>query len=226
MATPREKLASSLEALHALQSRGVIAVRSSDLNRSHRERLLKAGFLQEVMKGWYIPSRQDEERGESTAWYASFWDFAAAYLTTRFKEQWSLSPEQSLFIHTGNRAVPPQLLVRSPRAQNNVTTLAHGTSLLEIRAPPPSKGQAQTVDGLRLFLTAGRARSFRARPLLAKLYGRSDCACNGSRCVRRARRLAVWWAERRCRSISGCLPQCRSRKDCRSNRTNNAFRGL
>jgi Fic/DOC family len=151
MAAPREKLASSLEALEALQSRGVIAVRSSDLNRSHRQRLLKAGWLQEVMKGWYIPSRPEEERGESTAWYASFWDFAAAYLTARFNEQWSLSPEQSLFIHTGNRAVPPQLLARSPRAQNNVTALAHGTSLLEIRAPLLPKGQAQTVDRLRLF---------------------------------------------------------------------------
>lgn len=151
MATPQQKLASSLEALEAQQKHGLIAVRSSDLSRTHRERLLKAGFLQEVMKGWYIPSRPEEARGESTAWYASFWDFCAAYLTVRFKEQWSLSPEQSLFIHTGNRSVPRQLLVRSPRARNQVTTFAHGTSLLEIRAPLPSKGQEQTVDGLRLF---------------------------------------------------------------------------
>ena len=151
MATPQEKLATSLEALQTLQKRGVLAVRSSDLSRTHRERLLKAGFLQEVMKGWYIPSRQDEARGESTAWYASFWDFCAAYLTVRFKERWSLSPEQSLFIHTGNRSVPRQLLVRSPRARNQVTALSHGTSVLEIRAPLPPKGQEQIVDGLRLF---------------------------------------------------------------------------
>jgi hypothetical protein len=151
MATPQQKLADSLEALEALQKRGVVALRSSDLSRIHRERLLKGGFLQEVMKGWYIPSRPDEAGGESTAWYASFWDFCAAYLTVRFNEKWSLSPQQSLFIHTGNWAVPRQLLVRSPRARNKVTALAHDTSLLEVRAPLPSKGQEVTVGGLRLF---------------------------------------------------------------------------
>jgi Fic/DOC family len=151
MATPQQKLADSLETLEALQRRGVVAVRSSDLSRIHRERLLKGGFLQEVMKGWYIPSRADEARGESTAWYASFWDFCAAYLTVRFNEKWSLSPEQSLFIHTGKWAVPRQLLVRSPGARNKVTTLAHDTSLLEVRAPLPRRGQEVNVDGLRLF---------------------------------------------------------------------------
>ncbi|MGH8251702.1 MAG: Fic family protein [Steroidobacteraceae bacterium] len=151
MATPQEKLAESLEALEALQKREVVAVRSSDLSRTHRERLLRGGFLQEVMKGWYIPSRPDEARGESTAWYASFWDFCAAYLTERFGEEWSLSPEQSLFIHTGNRTVPRQLLVRSPKARNKVTALAHDTSLFENRATVPPRPQAQIVDRLRLF---------------------------------------------------------------------------
>jgi hypothetical protein len=151
MATPQQKLADSLDALEALQKRGVVALRSSDLSRTHRERLIKGGFLQEVMKGWYISSRPDEGRGESTAWCASFWDFCAAYLTVRFNQKWSLSPEQSLFIHTGNWAIPRQLLVRSPGARNKVTALAHDTSLLEVRAPLPPKVQEVTVDGLRLF---------------------------------------------------------------------------
>lgn len=34
MATPSEKLAQSLEALHELQSRHIIAIRSKDLSRS------------------------------------------------------------------------------------------------------------------------------------------------------------------------------------------------
>ena len=151
MARPQEKLAESLEALEDLQKRGIVAVRSSNLSRTHRERLLRGGFLQEVMKGWYIPSRPDEARGESTAWYSSFWDFCAAYLTERFGNEWSLSPEQSLFIHTGNWTVPRQLLVRSPKARNKVTALAHDTSLFENRATVPSPGQAQIVDAMRLF---------------------------------------------------------------------------
>ncbi len=80
MASPSEKLAESLEGLHELQERGIVAIRSGDLTRTHRERLCKNGFLQEVIKGWYIPTRPDETAGESTTWYTSFWNFCAAYL--------------------------------------------------------------------------------------------------------------------------------------------------
>ena len=124
MATPAEKLAQSLEALEALQKRELVAIRSTDLSRTHRERLLKGGFLQHVMKGWYIPSGPDEATGESTAWYASYWQFCAAYLNARFGTDWTLSSEQSLLLHAGNRTVPRQLLVRVARnARNKVTQL-------------------------------------------------------------------------------------------------------
>ncbi len=151
MASPHEKLAKSLEALRALQDRGVVAVRSGDLTRTHQERLVKNGFLQEVMKGWYIPVRPDEDTGKSTAWYASFWGFCAAYLQERLGTNWSLSPEQSLLLHAGNMTVPRQLLVRSPKARNKITTLPHGTSLFDTRAALPEVEQITEKDGLRLF---------------------------------------------------------------------------
>jgi hypothetical protein len=93
MAAPSEKLARSLEALKALQDRGVVAIRSSDLARTDRERLTANGFLLPVIKGWYVPARPDETAGESTAWYASFWSFCASYLNERFGKDWCLSPE-------------------------------------------------------------------------------------------------------------------------------------
>jgi hypothetical protein len=152
MATPQEKLAQSLEILHRLQaSDGAAAVRARDLSRTHRERLLANGFLVEVIKGWYIPSRPDQVKGESTAWYASFWRFCAAYLGERFGKQWCLSPEQSLSLHAGNWTVPRQLVVRAPRARNKVTGLPHGTSLLDLRAALPAPADAEQKDGLRLF---------------------------------------------------------------------------
>jgi len=151
MARPQEKLADSLKALKELQERGVVAIRSADLSRTHRERLLRNGFLHEVMKGWYIPARPDGVAGESTAWYAAFWAFCAAYLNERFGTEWSLSPEQSLSLHVGNRAVPRQLLVRSPKARNRVTPLPHGTSLFDVRAALPAEGQREEKEGLRLF---------------------------------------------------------------------------
>lgn len=156
MATPSEKLAQSLEVLHELQARGTVAIRAADLSRVHRERLLKNGFLQEVMKGWYIPARPDEAKGESTAWYASFWGFCAAYLQERFGRDWCLSPEQSLSIHAGNRAVPRQLLVRSNKARNRATPLPHDTSVFDMRASMPAQEDTVELDGLRLYsVTAG-----------------------------------------------------------------------
>ncbi len=152
MASPSEKLAQSLDILHGLQNtNGAAAIRARDLTRTHRERLLTNGFLREVIKGWYIPSRPDEVKGESTAWYASFWRFAAVYLETRFGKNWSLSPEQSLSLHGGNWTVPRQLLVRAPKARNKVTTLPYGTSLLDLRAALPPAADREEKEGLRLF---------------------------------------------------------------------------
>jgi hypothetical protein len=152
MATPSEKLAQSLEALGKLQtSGGAAAIRARDLSRTHRERLLANGFLEEVMKGWYIPSRPDEVRGENTAWYTSFWRFCAVYLDRRFAESWCLSPEHSLSVHAGNWTVPRQLTVRSPKARNKVTTLPHGTSLLDLRAALPAAGDRERMEGMRVF---------------------------------------------------------------------------
>jgi hypothetical protein len=151
MASSSEKFAQSLEILEDLQKKGVVAIRSADLPRVHRERLLRGGFLQEVMKGWYIPARPDEPAGESTGWYASFWDFCAAYLRGRFDAAWCLSPEQSLLLHTGNWTVPRQLLVRTPKGGNKVTELPHQTSLLDIRALMPEDKDIVERDGLRLY---------------------------------------------------------------------------
>jgi hypothetical protein len=173
MATPAEKLARSLEALKEIQDRGVVAIRAAELSRVHRERLLANGFLREVMKGWYISSRPDELVGESTAWYSSYWSFCSAYLCQRFGTDWCLSPEQSLSLHAGNKAVPRQLLVRSPRARNKVTEFPYSTSLLDVRASMPQANDIEEKDGLRLFslpaaLTAGSPRFFTHNPTDAR----------------------------------------------------------
>jgi len=166
MATPQDKLAKSLQALHELQTQGVVAIRSSVLSRTDRERLLANGFLKEVMKGWYIASPPDEAPGDSTAWYASFWEFCAVYLRERFGDEWCLSPEQSLSLHGGNRTVPPQLLVRAPKGGNKPTPLPHGTSLFDVRNAMPRAREMVQLDGLRLFsvpaaLIAASEQSFR-----------------------------------------------------------------
>jgi hypothetical protein len=151
MAAPAEKLADSLDVLRALQDQGRIAIRTGDLTRTHRERLQANGFIREVMKGWYIPSRPDEPEGESTSWYASFWNFCAAYFSERFGGEWCLSPEQSISLHTGDWTVPRQLLVRSPKGGNKPTDLLYGTSIFDIRLELPPSQDIAILGGIRVY---------------------------------------------------------------------------
>ena len=72
MATPGEKLAESLEKLKALQDSGIVAIKADDFSRVHKERLIKNGFIKEVIKGWYIATPHDELQGDSTSWFTSF----------------------------------------------------------------------------------------------------------------------------------------------------------
>ena len=151
MTAPSEKLAQSLSVLKELQDKGSIAIRTSDMTRTHRERLLKNGFIREVIKGWHIPSRPDEVAGESTAWYTSFWGFTRDYLNSRFNEAWCLSPEQSLAIHADNWTVPRQLLVRAPKGGNKPTSLLHNTSIFDLRLELPEANDITLLKGLRVM---------------------------------------------------------------------------
>jgi hypothetical protein len=184
MASPSDKLAESLETLKELQNRDVVAVRSVDLSRTHRERLLQNGFLQEVMKGWYVPSDPEEQKGDSTGWYASFWDFCSAYLEERFGKEWCLSPEQSLFLHAGNRTVQRQLQVRTPKGGNKPTKLPHNTSLMDVKLDLPEEQYREQSDKLRIYTLPAslvftgpglfRQNSTDARSALAMIQDASD----------------------------------------------------
>ena len=154
MTTPSEKLAQSLEMLRSIQEQGVLAIQARQLTRVHKERLVNNGFLEEVIKGWYIPTRPDEVRGESTVWYASFWNFCSSYLDSRFQDDWCLSPEQSLLLHTENWTVPKQLFVRSSKGNNKITQLLHNTSLFEARYTMPPPGNIEKINGIRAFSLA------------------------------------------------------------------------
>jgi hypothetical protein len=173
-----------LAVLKDLQDAGRVALRASDMTRTHRERLVKAGFLKEVMKGWYIPSRPDEPAGESTSWYASFWAFCSSYLESRFEDDWCVSPEQSISLHTGNWTVPRQLLVRSPRGNNKPTGLIHDTSIFDIRLDLPPAADCEVKDGVRVYKLAAAllgcsqahfaARPTEMRAALAMVQDASD----------------------------------------------------
>ena len=155
MPTPNKKLAESLEVLHSLQKGGRRVFKSDELSRTHRERLVKNGFLQEVMKGWLISSNPSARTGDSTPWYASFWEFCARYCSDRFGEEWHLSPEQSLLLHAENSAIPTQVVVYSPKGTNHTMELLFGTSLYDLKqAEMLDTAETVVENGLRLFSPA------------------------------------------------------------------------
>lgn len=152
MASPSEKLAASLTRLEQLQEGGRRVFRSRELTRVHRERLVRSDYLREVMKGWLIASSPDVAPGDTTPWFASFWEFCTAYCTARFGADWHLSPEQSLLLHAENTVIPPQLIIYTPKGTNNSVGLPFGTSLYDLRQremPPPA--DLTERDGLNLI---------------------------------------------------------------------------
>ena len=151
MATPSEKLAASLEILKALQDKGKIAIKRSELTRTHKDRLLKNGFISEVYSGWFIISSPENKEGDSTSWYSSYWKFCAQYLNYKYKNHWCMSAEQSLMIHAGNWTVPNQLIIKSPKANNFKTDLPFDTSLFHMKSKLPLKSEVEVLYGLNVL---------------------------------------------------------------------------
>src|SRR5205823_4380973 len=155
MTTPNEKLAESLAVLQKLQKGGQRVFRSEDLSRTHRERLLRNGFLQEVMRGWLISSSPSARAGDSTPWYASFWQFCGRYCNDRFGDLWHLSPEQSILLNAENTVIPAQVVIYSPKGTNHTLELLFGTSLYDLKqVEMPAEADVSVRNGLRLFSPA------------------------------------------------------------------------
>ncbi len=175
MAQPHKKLAVSLNSLKALQEDGRRVFKSGEFTRTHRERLVKHGFLLEVMKGWLISTSPGAQDGDSTPWYASFWEFCAHYCQARFGTQWHLSPEQSLLLEAGNTVIPRQVIVYSPKATNNTIDLLFDTSLYDLKHKTmPGQKDIRVINGLRLYgpvaaLTRVPEPFYRGHPIEAQV---------------------------------------------------------
>ncbi len=98
-----------------------------------------------------VPGARD---GDSTPWYASFWEFCARYCDQRFGDAWHLSPEQSLLLLAENTVIPKQVVVYSPKGGNHNLDLLFGTSLYDLKSDLPDAAALTERNGLRLFSPA------------------------------------------------------------------------
>jgi len=172
---PHEKLASALEALKPLQDDGLQAIPGPRFSRADREVLLRAGFLKEVIRGWYVPRRPDEAAGDSTSWFASMREFIADYATQRFGDRWHVNPEQSVLLRSGERTVPRQVQIWATEGTNQTVQLLHGCSLFIYKAvkllpsaPAPDCGRLRLVE-LPAALVAASPTLFVQNPIAAQI---------------------------------------------------------
>jgi len=172
---PHEKLASALEALKGLQEGGLHAIPGLKLSRADREALLRAGFLKEVIRGWYIPRRPDEADGDTTSWYASMREFIADYATKRFGDRWHVNPEQSVLLRSGGRTVPKQVQIWATEGTNQTVRLLNGCSLFIYQAakllpssPVPDCGRLRLVE-MPAALVAASPTLYIQNPIAAQI---------------------------------------------------------
>ena len=123
-----DEIKAALErALSITKANSSYILRSEDLQRSDRELLVRTEWLQEIMKGWYILVKPGNS-GDSATWYAHFWDFLRVYLKDRFGDEYCLSAENSLDLHTATSMIPRQVIVISSKG-TGAQELPFGTSI-------------------------------------------------------------------------------------------------
>lgn len=176
MATLQKELSGALERATVAAPKGVL--RSADLPRGARELLLRSGYLKAIVKGWYFLIRPGSAAGDSTAWYATFWDFLAAYLDERFGADYCLSAVASLDLHAGSTIVPRQVIAMTAHGGKTLLNLPERTSLLVYQDPKNLPKVAAIRNGLRvmplpLALCRVSPSYFRSQPTESELALRS-----------------------------------------------------
>ena len=171
----RQRLTRALRHLAGLQSSDRRVFRTSEMTDAVRNLLIEQGYLTHVIRGWVMATDPRGDRGDSTQWYASFWQFCAAYCEERFGSDWYVSAEQSVLLHAENTTVPHQMVVFSPKGNNNNQPLPFQTSIFDSRERnSPQADDLTTRNGVRLFtLPAALMRIpesfFRERPIDAEV---------------------------------------------------------
>ena len=161
MATVNERLAESLRVLKKYQEKNDYSVihGKDKLGTTHTNRLLGSGYLQPIIKGWYMSSLPGNE-GDTTVWYTSYWHFIAAYANNRFGNDWSLSADQSLAFYSGYYVVPKQVVIRASKAGNNIIQLKYGDTLLDVTATLPRQIVKEPQFGLNIYSMGAITTSF------------------------------------------------------------------
>lgn len=144
-----DRIADALKEAGKVSNEGVIS--SDKLSVKSREILTNSGFLERIVRGWYMLV-SSVSSGSSTAWFSMFWPFVRQYLAERFgKEGYCLSPQSSLDIYTGETTIPAQMIVLTRKNSNTTVHLPHGVSLLLYQDDKSIPDVLSDIHGLSLM---------------------------------------------------------------------------
>jgi Fic family protein len=145
--TGNEKLAEAL----AVAGKAAVGniINSMSIGDRQRTLLISQGYLKLIIKGWYLldADLMTRNAGESALWYESIWSFIGQYVSNKVDNNYWLSPEASLDLHTGSNLLAKQLIVYVENFTSITANLPNGMSLL-LLGSTKKPYKLMTVKGL------------------------------------------------------------------------------
>jgi len=146
-------------------------VHSKNMKPKQQALLVKNGYLKPIIKGWYLLDADltAQETGNSALWFESLWSFMTQYLTNRFDNNYWLSPEASLDIHTDSNELHKQIVVFVENGTEDIIKLPLDMSIVVTRAKEMPEGLIE-YRGLKVYtletaLAKSVPRSFIVNPI-------------------------------------------------------------
>jgi len=146
----------ALSRVHALvESRnGIHILHTSEISRQDRELLIHSGWLQEIIQAWYLLVRPDMRAGDSSGWYANFWNFLSIYLPHFFEDHYCLSAESSLSLHLGITTIPKQIIIMAKKGRGTPIELPFDISMLIYASKELEFSEKEQLNGLQVMSLA------------------------------------------------------------------------
>lgn len=145
-----QDIATALSRVHeAAKKHGGHIVHTSEIERRDRELLTRNHWLQEILRGWYMLTRPDVQSGDTSAWYANFWDFVGIYLNEVYGNEYCLSAENSIDLQIGCPTIPKQVIVLVKKGGGKLVKLPYDTSILPYSDESNFPQEQTIIRGLR-----------------------------------------------------------------------------
>jgi len=138
----------SLVRVKKVADKGIVS--SSNINKIDLARLTETKWLHPIIRGWYMFCQPIAD-GESTAWYAHYWNFIDRYLNERLGDKYCLAPSSSIDVHLGKTVIPDQLIVIVGAGGTSVIELPFKTSVMMYQDKKAFAEHIEKVRGINVM---------------------------------------------------------------------------